>query len=235
VGLIVAGQGAYASMNTLEEDLRDDGIDVAGRFDSIDDGLQRYTFSWVIGLSPQLQMGLDADLTRMGSVSVPIASSLPMPKARLTGAVYAGPAGTSGDGFADLSKATLVASIPATPDVDVAAAGSQLFQSTVVPSREADYLAFDPAANLFLVLNVSFERPALLTGPEAPVLQPGGSLTLPLLEYADRIARRSVVADGEPVAGGAAPEGAAKKGAAGLDAGLAALALAAVALGRRRK
>ncbi len=84
------------------------------------------------------------------------------------------------------------------------------------------------------MLNVSFDRPALILGPEAPVLQPGGTLTLPLLEYADRLPLRSVVPGGqaEPLA---APDPASKGTPAGpVSHAVLALGIAALALARRR-
>jgi MYXO-CTERM domain-containing protein len=80
-----------------------------------------------------------------------------------------------------------VASILPTPEVDVQASSSQLFESVIVPSKDADYVAYDPALNLELVLNVSFARPSSPSGVEAPVLKAGGHLRLPLLEYADPV------------------------------------------------
>jgi MYXO-CTERM domain-containing protein len=133
-----------------------------------------------------------------------------------------------------MAGGTVVMTIPETADADVAAASSHVFEAPVVPSPDADYLAYDPEMNLFLVLDLSFERPALVTGPEAPSLQPGGSVTLPLLEYADRVPRRSEVdAGAEPAPDGA---GDAKKESPGPTPALTALAVLglAVALARRR-
>lgn len=178
--------GDYATMNTMEDDPSDDGVPVRGQFNSFSSG-GGFGFQWAIALSPRLQMGIDADLTRTGTISVPIGSSLPMPGAVLDGYLYVYKVELDEEGFFDGYEEILLGHVVPTAPVDIAATGTQTFETLIVPDRAGDYIPYDPEANLVLVLNVSTSRPATFTGPEAPSLLPGGHLTLPLLEYADPV------------------------------------------------
>lgn len=177
--------GSYVTMNTLEEDPSDDGIPVPGRFNSFSGS--DFGFQWGIPLSPRLQMGLDADLDRTGTITVPVSSTLPLPAAVFDGYLYVYRIEVDEEGFFDGYEEVLLGHVVPTAPVDIAAGATHTFEALIVPDRAGDYIPYDPEANLVLVLNVSTTRPTTFTGPEAPALMPGGHLTLPLLEYADPV------------------------------------------------
>jgi hypothetical protein len=182
--------GHDISMNTLEQDPLDQAAAIPGQFGGLQGGTPpRVTFSWFIPLSPALQMGIDVDLARTGTLHIPVSTTLPMPAAVLDGYLYVysfTPSDDEDDFFGTFEETPIAQLVPTAP-VEVGAASSAAFDTAIVPLRSGDYLAYDPEANLVLQLNLSFERPALFTTPEAPVIQPGGHLQLPLLEYADPV------------------------------------------------
>lgn len=182
--------GHDISMNTLEQDPLDQAAAIPGQFSGIQGVTPpRVTFSWFIPLSPALQMGMDVDLARTGTIHIPVSTTLPMPAAVLEGYlyVYTFTPSEDEDEFFGTFEETPIAQLAPTAPVEVGAASATAFDTTIVPLRSGDYLAYDPEANLVLQLNLTFDRPALFTTPEAPLLQPGGHLQLPLLEYADPV------------------------------------------------
>lgn len=161
-------------------------------------------YEWAIPLSPGLDMGLDFDMAGKGSnlneppsLKVAFANKLPMQGAVLSGHImyYPPQPSTSNSipngppGAPPTTNQTIVARFDATAPVDVPAQNpGQAFTTLIHPAIGGDYIAFQKGASLVMFLNLNFTRADPFFGPrDAPMLVPGGTLTLPLFEYHDPI------------------------------------------------
>ncbi|HEX2066741.1 MAG TPA: hypothetical protein VHI93_08010, partial [Candidatus Thermoplasmatota archaeon] len=185
-------------MNARDTDPLDTRIDVpaysCGTEVVSEDLTPRNHFCWSIPLLPQLELGLDFDLRRAGTLSLPVKTLLPLPSATLEGRLlYVAPGGSTngfssnGFGFDAVELATLVPH----PPVDVAASSEgNVLSADLVPTSDSDYVPYRKGAALYLevVLAATGAQPFGIADAGAPVLQPGGLLTsLPLNEYHDKV------------------------------------------------
>lgn len=172
----------WAWMNTLEEDPQDGAADVpAYVYQAQGSSSARYGWFPYLG---GLTVGLDFDLSRPLQLTLPIATDAPLPGAQLTAHLYA--SWRTGDGgWENVRLATLVSD-----PLDLAAGETHLFQLEGLPTPDADRIA--PHKDMYLQWSVYLDgqRPLAQAGgatPEAPVLKPGASMHLPLLEYHDAV------------------------------------------------
>lgn len=204
-----AQQWGRVWMNTLDEDGLDEAVDVPGVFDGYEGNLERVRHQWIIPLSPGLGMGLDMDLGRNTAASFTLASNAPWPGAVMDGALY-----VSDEPLWYVEPdMPAVARLGPSEAQDIGAMGQATFDVEVTGTTYGDYVPYRAEQNLYLVLNVSAARPASFLGAEAPVLKPGGALTLPLLEYQDRLQPTFAAASGLAVRVVGAPPGAMPPGA----------------------
>lgn len=181
--------GGFTYMNTLESDPQDQKVRVHGYYwgtncgDCLPGNTPRSQWRWFVYLSPGLEMGLDFDLTRNGTLSVPIQSKLPLAQAVLGGRLMH----ESYDDSRGEWTSTLVAELAPSAARDLEADTLAEFSFEVKPTKEADLIRHAKRPYLTLALNLTSARPALFTGAEAPDLAPGGKLNLPLLEYRDPV------------------------------------------------
>lgn len=190
VSKALAGNAGYAYMNAQQDDASDQKLGITGEYWGYycDQGCQatdppRAMWHWYVFLSPSLEMGLDFDLTKEGTLSVPIMSQLALPKAQLDANLWH----YSIDEKTGRFNETLVARMAPADAFDFSPGATQIFSFPVKPRKAADYLAYNKNAALVLELNLTSIRPSIFDGPEAPILVPGGTMTLPLIEYHDQI------------------------------------------------
>lgn len=172
-------------MNTLEDDASDTKQPIQSTGLSING--DSFTHSWYFSLEPGLQMGLDFDLQRNGSLAVPIGSPVLAQVDTSLAATL-----SWGSPFGDSMP---VASMTPTAPVTILPQSTHLFEGVLVPSPDADRIPFQPGANLFLEVDVTTKTPSLIVA-EQPFVAPGGHLTLPLLEYHDPVDDALAALDG---------------------------------------
>lgn len=230
----VIEEAGYAAgrlwMNTLDEDPLDDGAPI----DSTESSFGGESARWSICLSEGLRLGLDLS-DGLGELDVTLAAQRPYGEVSVSGALYhygAGPAQATCDAAAYRAQRneTLVASIPATDAQPVE--GSTRFTAPVVP--EAGRIAYQDGAMLVLDITATFTVPDS-QAPGPLVIEPGGTIALPLDEY--REGGDVAIPSWEDEELVPPPEEPLEESPAGNDspAGLLALVgLLAAALGRRR-
>lgn len=181
------------SMNALADDPLDSRADVPGR--SCGTGLvpPLVHYCWQIPLRPHLELGLDFDLLRKGTISLPVRTALPLPGATLEGSLrYIAP-GEEFDFFDDPPVA-LAAIVPHAPaDVPPNSEGT-ILSADIVATSDGDYVAYQKGAQLYLDLELvaTGAQPfgGSFGGQASPAIQPGGVLAdLPLNEYHDMVAQ----------------------------------------------
>jgi hypothetical protein len=194
----------YFNTLTPDEDENDAKAPVGGSsmgFTQDVPPLQRYT--WIVPLSPALQMGLDFDLARHGTLKLALDTTLPMQGASMSGRIVhtvpdgrrcdsQRPGGNRGcsldDFFFGAGTHATAALVGPSPAKDVAAntKGSAL-ELPIVGTPAGDYLVFDPSATLAIQLNLTMVRADGFFGPrDAPKIE-GGEMVLPLIEYHDPV------------------------------------------------
>ncbi len=160
---------------------------------------QRTNYCWMIFLEPTLEMGLDFDLNRTGTLTFPVQSTFPLQDAILKGELLylsRNPADQNQNQNQNQfqmrnNPRTVVLgafgpSEPATSGV----AGSETFEVDFTPYAEADLVPFAPhGASLWLSITLDVGRPPTYVQDfvAAPNLIPGAMLQLPLLEYHDPV------------------------------------------------
>ncbi|MES2155002.1 MAG: hypothetical protein V4510_07690 [bacterium] len=160
--------------------------------------LPKVHYAWDVPLEPALDMGLDFDTKGNGmlggpaEISVHIKNALPMNGAVFSGKlVYYGapPKGQGVNIDSPSANATVVATLEATTPVDVSAQNPDKEFKTVVHARPGgEFIPFQKGASLVLFLTLNFTRADPFFGPkDSPVLLPGGTFTLPLVEYHDPV------------------------------------------------
>ncbi|MEK6984814.1 MAG: hypothetical protein AABX89_00310 [Candidatus Thermoplasmatota archaeon] len=181
-------------MNAESDDPLDDGSEVPG--DTCGGvGIPTSTYCWTIPLSPGLDLGLDFDLARTGALSVPIRSTVPFSGAGLSGELFYYPAPT-GNFFPSFDPeedgAIRLANLAPDGLVEISAnSPGQVLAATLTPTEESDYIPYLRGASLELRLR--FEGTGIdptffpFGGSFEPLLQSGGSLSLPLIEYHDKV------------------------------------------------
>lgn len=179
-----------AFMNTLEDDPLDTGNPVpAWNYGTgLNENGTQTRFRWELPLSPALRLGLDFDVNGTGELLFPVDVTVPIQQARLRGElVRYGPEqvqdGENGQTFF-FQESTPLATFQS-ERVDLS--GEHTFQLEMTPTPESDYIPYHPANQM--VLEVVLEGTTVLGTSRnlQPVMQPGGTMTLPLLEYHDPV------------------------------------------------
>ncbi|MCA1811839.1 MAG: hypothetical protein LC623_07515, partial [Halobacteriales archaeon] len=194
--LLYGPSGLY--MNALSNDPLDAHLDLPANNCGSDLTPPQTHFCWSIPLQPQLELGLDFDLQRAGTLTVPIQTTLPLLGARLEGSLayiaQRDDAELDGVRFRGY-EATAVATVLPRPPVDVPPnSEGNLLTADLVPTPEGDYLPYQKGAQLFLQLELVATGQQLFGGflgdVSSPSIQPGGTLSdLPLNEYHDIVAQ----------------------------------------------
>lgn len=175
---------AYARMGTTEPAAEDASVAVPG-YAYQQQGSLAVRYSWWVGWYAPVPIGLDFDLGAPVRISVPIATDAPLTGAYLEAHLYAGWRTPDG-GWGNVRLVSL-----ASPKEDLLAREERVYQLEGLPTPEADLV--EPRKDMYLSWNVFLygQRPLATVadaGPvEAPVLLPGGSTHLPLLEYHDPV------------------------------------------------
>lgn len=199
----VLGPGGYVSMNALEQDAADQGKPIAPMtINTRTDATPPYDeYSWCIRLNPTLQIGLDFDLARVGTIRVPLRTTGPLQQAVLSGQISLQPATSSlhdeWSCYRRASNLVPLAELNGTA-VDVGAGTEAVLTAEVQPLPGADIVPHARGQDLLLLLQVrAVTVPnALGWGAQAPWLQPGGVMQLPLLEYHDPVTASLSTASG---------------------------------------
>jgi hypothetical protein len=173
-----AGGSAWAWMSA--EEPQEEGVPVPAY--ATGGGSLGSVYTWYVPLSPGLQVGLDFDLERPARLAVPVRAGLPLTDARMDAALYV--SWRTSDGGWD---STRLASLPPTEPVSLGQGEQRLFELEGLPAVEADRVPFRVESYLVWSLRLTSSRPYAGTGAEAPDLMPGGSTTLPLVEYHDAV------------------------------------------------
>jgi hypothetical protein len=192
--------------NTLPpaEDPNDSQLPVGGFSMGFTQGVppqQRY--SWLVPLSPALELGLDFDLERTGAMNLALDTILPMQGAQMEGRiVHTIPDGRNcgsnrpqvdrecslDDRLFGPGTHVTAAKMTGGPPADIApnSVGNG-FELAVMATPEGDYLPFHRDATLAIQLNLTFLRADGFFGPkDAPKIS-GGEMVLPLIEYHDPV------------------------------------------------
>ena len=151
--------------------------------------------TWWIPLNPRLGMGLDFDLERLGSL-VGSVIGRSTAEGTVTAELLYGPRGATPWDEGDLVP--LAESDAQKVSLDLTAA--KPFSLVLTPTEDADYLPFEPEANLFLKVVLSTDTLIVCCPQDAtPTLRTADfKLTLPLNEYHDKltgVAEASAVVD----------------------------------------
>lgn len=171
-GAVLPDPGVFLYMNALPDDPDDEEVAVHGTASEV--GTTAY--SWSIPLHPSLQMGLDFDVQRDGTLTLPLAADAPVQDARLAADLV----------WRQGSEEAVLARVGPSDVFDLGpAVGERSILLEWTP--EADLVPYQGLASLSLEVRLETDRPVTFTAPEAPRILPGGSLDLPLFEYEDPI------------------------------------------------
>lgn len=192
--------------NTLrpEEDPNDSKLPVGGLSMGFTQSIppqQRYT--WLIPLSPALELGLDFDLGRTGTMNLGVNTLLPLLGAQMEGRiVHTIPDGrrcdsnrpqasrecSLDDRLFGAGTHVTAAKMTGPGPVDVALNAVEApFELVIAGMPEGDYLPFHPDATLAIQLNLTFLRADAFFGPKDAPKIAGGEMVLPLIEYHDPV------------------------------------------------
>jgi hypothetical protein len=160
-----------AIMNAAENDDESLEVPISGQPQST----VASDYRWLISLDPSLRMGLDFDLERTGLLSLELESPVPIQQGRIHGSLF-------------LVKEEYV-EIGVVDEILVALdANSPIHVTTSLRMhQEADFIAYDGAAELILIVNMDVGTPATSIPADAPQILPFSNMVLPLHEYRDPI------------------------------------------------
>ncbi len=154
VELGLSGNSGFSYMNTLIDDPEDAKIPITAWFSGYycDQACPPplTQWRWYAGLQPSLEMGLDFDLTHNVDFQLPIVSRVPIPQAIMSGTLYHEAYDTAKGEWHE----TVLASFGATEPRDLSANVPSLFQWTVAPAKQSDYLPYAQRAYVTLQLNM---------------------------------------------------------------------------------
>ncbi len=179
--------GPVLEFNTLSEDPRDRQEPVPGTVDTQSD-VRALRAGWVVPLQPALRLGLNFDLSKEGTLEVPIESATAWTDGVLEGYILQVPKdGVSYhppdyDGFPGVKVLADVGPVPLG-----AVGAARAVSAPIIPRPEADVVAYDPDQTLVALLWLHGNGPVPATYQLAPAVNPGGNMVLPLLEYHDAI------------------------------------------------
>lgn len=178
------------TMNTLDDYELDQGVDIHGYKEStVPNGL----FRWGIYLDPSLAMGLDFDLEGTGEIVTTIRTVAPLQDAVASGKLYHfdwcwGEVPWEMGDEEQHDGRTLLGTFQATDPADLDAQAEEPYTLTFTPNEEADYIRYQQGACLAAMFQVETTTPASFFGAaDAPYMKTGGTITLPLNEYSDKI------------------------------------------------
>ncbi len=194
--------GTSAFMNAAEVDDLDQKIPVSPRLSRGDDAGQM-RFTWIVYLSPALDMGLDFDLARTGTIEVAFNTALPVPAASLSGRLVhfdpsmddgrGGGGGLGGGSQNDEfwfgnGLPTVLATLTPTLAQDMGANGQDIaFETQIVATPESDFKPYVKDASLALQIDITGTGARPFFGPTDEPKLAGGSMQLPLEEYHDPV------------------------------------------------
>ncbi|MES2154152.1 MAG: hypothetical protein V4510_03365 [bacterium] len=188
---VFTGNVGYNFMNAQMDDTSDQKLEVTGQNwgyycdqSCSNTDLPRSLWKWYVFLSPGLEMGLDFDLAKEGQLSIPIKTTLNLPKAQLDANLWH----YAYDEKTGRSNQTLVGRFAPADPIDLGAGDSHTFDFKWKAGKGADYLAYHKYAGLVLEVNFTSISPALFLAPGAPMMEPGATIVMPLIEYHDPIA-----------------------------------------------
>lgn len=169
-------------MNTLEEDDRAQDVAVPPREGGVNCCLDSYT--WRVFLEPGLEMGLDFDRNRTGTVDVRFQADASQDTWALGGRLVHLEGEPGPDGSLRGARETVLADL--TPTSPQAISSGTAFEAVLQPTKASDMVPYTKHAALALDLELTSE--AGFGGPTTPQTQPmldGGQMVLPLNEYRD--------------------------------------------------
>jgi len=148
---------------------------------------------WQMGLDPALQIGLDLDESRPGSMEVRIRPTMPANRATVNVTLYyCDPNATLRSYDLRCSNAQTMEVLAGQSSPDVLVANTE--KTFVVPlhvNASIGQVAFEPGRNLQLFIRLRADTPqgasAHYRAPNAMLVPRGSELTLPLFEYHDPI------------------------------------------------
>ncbi len=166
--LYIHGGPAGGYLNTLPEDSADTGTTIASRFEDYG--------TWNLTLSPNLGIGLDFDLDRIGTLDVQATGWSGVGRLILRGALQ-----LVGDG-----EPIDLAILNATDVFSLEPAADVTFHTTLVPQPQSDFVPFTPGTQLVLHLEITSDD-FVQASLAPPSLVPGGILQLPLFDFHDDV------------------------------------------------
>lgn len=189
---ISSGNSGLSYLNSAEEDQEDQEVSIKGTYwgwgchDPCVPDPPKAVWRWATYLQPGLEMGLDFDLSRKGSLTFPVMSATPIAQAILDGKLLHWTFNEATQQWVAVTVAEFAAGAP----VDLVPNQPHTFQFEVTPTPEAELLPNAERVRFGLEMNLSslarLPVPGF-TGVEAPELLPGGWMQLPLFEYRDPI------------------------------------------------
>lgn len=197
LGTALGGEGGQvAYMNTLDDHDGDMAVPVEGDYCNFfpDEGgsIPASTHCWRIYLEPGLKMGLDFNRQEIGGLQAPFSTLVPLLDAELFGRVVVEIPEVEeiSPGF-NITRYVdhVVATIEPDGPKEIGADQVGTLTATLNVTEEGDLMPYHPEAALRLDLGVLTQRPDnYYIGPHLrPELEPGGTMTLPLLEYEDPV------------------------------------------------
>lgn len=142
----------------------------------------QWTYYFNYRLQPNLQIGLDFDLSRTGRLALPIGTTEPMLGTTVTGELYA---------FMPQDRSnTLIAVLDSGDPVDIDPQSQHLFEMEVRPEPDADRIPFaGDGMQLYLNfrVNTMTAAPTFGAAETGAYIAPGASMQLPLNEWHDDV------------------------------------------------
>ncbi len=169
--------GSRVFMNALENDPNDHGVPIR----AYSDFANRDSFTWRIELTPSLDIGLDFDLERVGTLEVPISTELPLVGTQVTAEFYHERPGS------EAVERILLAAGAESEATDMQAGERRFVAIDLAPEPSADYVPYAPESQLVLDLRMDLAVPVARNERQTPAIEPGGSVRLPLNEFLDEV------------------------------------------------
>lgn len=206
----LGGSGGYVTMNTVDEDPSDTRKPAIGRSEviGVNGGINPNSvgvsrFWWSACLDPGLRLGLDFDLSRQGTIEVPLSTTRPLPAATLTGRLlHLGPGEVpqycSPFEYQDRVQTVLAELDFGSQDLDPN--GRATYSTTIQALPEADYIPAEEGA--LMVLELTLTAVGMPVGGSGGAnLEPGAWMELPLNEYHEAVTIVLPTSDAAPVPG----------------------------------
>lgn len=186
VNSVLGGQGGDVWMNALEGEA--DGGDQFFPVQGWTGTPTNNVYRWSICLKPSLLLGLDMNLTELGSIELPLQSPRGYDEVTMEGRlIHLGPGSTVFTCFQSQygdRDETEIATVDPIGPLNVGSS-TTFFEGTVTPLAAGDFIEAEPGSMLVLELEATAVGTVPLAGPESLDLMPGGFITLPLDEFYD--------------------------------------------------